>query len=278
MRWICASLRHLLAAMLFATALSAPASAETLAKVDGSEITDADVTLAMEDIGPTLPQDMQGPARDAYVLDYLIDLKLVAKAAEADKTLNADDIKRRVAYYHDKAMMESAFGAMAKGVTSEAGLHQVYDEIAKQQAAEPEIHARHILVATEAQAQTALKRVRAGEDFAKVAGELSTDPGSEGGDLGWFTRDQMVPQFADAAFKLQVGQISEPVKSDFGWHIIKLEGKRQKPFPPFDEVRDQVVRYAMQKAQSEMIAKLRQGAKVERVAPAPNPGQPPAPR
>jgi peptidyl-prolyl cis-trans isomerase C len=269
MCWIAAPLRRPLAATLFLTAFSLPALATTLAKVDGVEITDADVAIAMTDIGPTLPQNMQGPARDAYVLDYLIDLKLVAKAAEADKTLNADDIRRRVAYYHDKAMMESAFGALSKGATSDAALHKVYDEVARQQQDEPEIHARHILVATEQQAQAALKRVKAGEDFAKVATEVSTDPGSEGGDLGWFTRDQMVPQFADAAFKLDVGQVSDPVKSDFGWHIIKVEGKRQKPFPPFDQVRDQVANYAMQQAQSEMIARLRQGAQIERTAPAP---------
>ena len=79
-----------------------------------------------------------------------------------------------------------------------------------------------------------MKRVKAGEDFAKVAKAVSKDPGSEGGDLGWFTKDRMIPEFADAAFKLQVGQVSDPVKTQFGWHIIKLEGRRQTSFPPFE--------------------------------------------
>ena len=112
-------------------------------------------------------------------------------------------------------------------------MHKPYDEAAKAQKPETEIHARHILVPTEAEAQAALKRVKAGEDFAKVAKEVSKDPGSEGGDLGWFTKDRMVPEFADAAFKLEPGQISEPVKSPFGWHIIQVEEKRaRKPSRP----------------------------------------------
>ncbi len=78
---------------------------------------------------------------------------------------------------------------------------------------------------------------------------MSKDQGSEGGDLGWFTKDRMVPEFADAAFKLDVDQLSDPVKSPFGWHIIEVLGKRQKTFPPFDQVKDQVSRYVVQKAQ-----------------------------
>ena len=98
---------------------------------------------------------------------------------------------------------------------------------------------------------------------------MSKDPGSEGGDLGWFTKERMVPAFADAAFKLQDGQISEPVKTQFGWHVIQVEGHRTKSFPPFDQVKDQIVRYAVQKAQSDLILQLRNGAKIERTAAAP---------
>ena len=95
--------------------------------------------------------------------------------------------------------------------------------------------------------------------------DRSKDPGSEGGDLGWFTKERMVPEFAEAAFKMEPGQISEPVKSQFGWHIIKMEEKRQKSFPPIEQVKPQISNYLVQKAQSEMILKLREAAKVERL-------------
>ncbi len=89
-----------------------------------------------------------------------------------------------------------------------------------------------------------------------MATELSKDPAGEGGDLGWFTKDRMVPEFADAAFKLEPGQVSDPVKSQFGWHVIKVEEKRMKTFPPFEQVKEQAARYVAQKAQSDLIASL----------------------
>ena len=244
--------------------LTVPAYGKVLAKVDGVEITDDDVALALDDIGPTMPQDLQGPARDTYVLDYLIDLKLVARKAEADKAVDQADFARRMAYYRDKIIMEGALGSLGKQTNSDESLRKIYEDVAKAQKPEAEIHARHILVPTEAEARTALKRVQSGEDFAKVAKDVSKDPGSEGGDLGWFTKEQMVPEFAEAAFNLKPGQLSEPVKSQFGWHVIRLEERRDKPFPAFETVREQVARYAAQKSQSEYIGKLRQGAKIEK--------------
>ena len=103
------------------------------------------------------------------------------------------------------------------------------------------MHARHILVENEDDAKKAYDRVKGGEDFAKVAKELSKDPGSsDGGDLGWFTKDRMVKEFADAAFAMKPGDISQPVKSQFGWHVIKVEERRTKPVPTFDQVKPQI--------------------------------------
>jgi peptidyl-prolyl cis-trans isomerase C len=250
-----------------ALALTAPASAKVLARVNGAEITDEDVKIALDDIGASLPQQIEGPAREAYILDYLIDAKLVAQKADADKLGDSPEFAKKVAYYRDKVLMEDLLGKIAKDAASEPAIQKTYDEVAKQQKPEEEIHARHILVESEPDAQAALKRVKAGEDFAKVAGEMSKDPGSKGGDLGWFTKERMVPEFADAAFKMQPGQVSEPVKSQFGWHVIKVEERRQKQFPSLDQVRDQVTRYVVQKSQSELILKLREQAKVERTEP-----------
>ena len=240
-----------------------------LATVNGKKITQLDVTLATEDLGSNISQQLKGKARDAYLLDYLIDGTLVSEKAKADKLDQTPDFGKKVDYAKGKILMESLLTVIAKSATSDAALHAIYDQAAKAQKPEEEIRARHILVATEADAQAALKRLKSGEDFAKVAKEVSKDPGSEGGELGWFTKERMVPAFADAAFKLQPDQYSDPIKTQFGWHIIQVEGRRQKTFPPFDQVKDQLVRYAIQKAQSDLIIELRKTAKIERTAAAP---------
>ena len=147
--------------------------------------------------------------------------------------------------------------------------------------AEEEVHARHILVETEDEAKAILEQIKGGADFAELAKQKSKDPGaSDGGDLGYFTKDQMVPEFSDVAFKMYPGQLSNPVKTQFGWHIIKLEDKRQRPVPDLDAVKDQIDQYLVRKAQSEYVGKLRQTAKVERLdhpaGPAPTFTLPPA--
>lgn len=256
-------------AAALALSLAGAASAKVLARVNGAEITDEDLAVAKDDIGPGLPAQIEGPARDAYLLDYLIDGKLVAQKAEADKLGASSDFAKKLAYFREKLLMEAMLGKVAADAATDATIQKTYEEVAKTQKSEPEVHARHILVENEADAKKALQRVKDGEDFAKVATEVSKDPGSKGGDLGFFTKDRMVPEFADAAFKLQPGQVSDPVKSQFGWHVIKVEEKREKKFPALAEVRDQVARYVAQKAQSEAIVKLREEAKIERTdAPA----------
>ncbi len=257
-------------------AAGAAAEPKVLATIDGAPITEDDVGDALLDIGPGLPQKLEGPAREKYVLDYLIDLRLVAKKAEADKLDAGTDFARRLAYYHDKLAMEALLTNVAKAAATEEAEHKAYDEAAKAQPPAEEIHARHILLPTEEEAKAALARIKAGEDFAKVATELSKDPAGEGGDLGWFTKDRMVPEFADAAFKLEPGQVSDPVKSQFGWHVIKVEEKRMKTFPPFEQVKEQAARYVGQKAQSDLIAALHQGVKIERMDEEPKPEATPA--
>lgn len=254
--------------------LAQPASATVLAKVDNVEITDSDLRIAMDELGPTLPKQLEGKAKDAYVLDYLIDVALVAKKAEADNLGNDPAFQQQMKFFRQKTLMEAELSALAKSAMTDEAIKQVYETAKAAQKPEEEVHARHILLPTEDEAKAALARVKGGEDFGKVATELSKDPGSSGGDLGWFTKDRMVPEFADAAFKLKVGEISEPVKSQFGWHIIQVEEKRAKPFPELDAVKEQVSRFVMQKAQSDMILKLREAAKIDRMEAAATPETP----
>lgn len=262
------SLRAGAASVVLAVALAAgavPASAKVLAKVNGVEITDEDLAIARDDLEARLPRELQGPARDKALLDNLIASKVVAQKAEADKLAATPEFARRLAYFRDKLLTETYLGKLAEAANTDANIQKTYDEVAKSQKPEPEVHARHILVPTEDEAKKALERVKGGEDFAKVATEISKDPGSKGGDLGWFTKDRMVPEFAEAAFRLEKpGQLSDPVKSQFGWHVIKLEDKRMKEFPKLEQVRDQVVRFVMQKAEGDEVIKLRDAAKIER--------------
>ena len=153
-----------------------------------------------------------------------------------------------------------------KAALTEEALQQTYNEAVKSAGGQEEVRARHILVDNEDEARAILDQIKGGSDFAMLAKEKSKDPGSaEGGDLGYFTKDQMVPQFADVAFKMYPGQLSNPVKTQFGWHIIKVEDKRTKQPPEFEKVKDQIETYLARKAQTEYVAKLRQNAKIERL-------------
>jgi peptidyl-prolyl cis-trans isomerase C len=237
-----------------------------IARVNGQTITEGDLAVAAADPALQLPNVPEAQKRD-MLTGYLIDLKLGAKAAEAAKVGDSPDFTRKLAYNRDKTLLDQYLEQEArKAVTPEAA-RKLYDETAKGVAPEQEVRARHILVENEDEAKKALGRVKGGEDFAKVAGELSKDPGSktDGGDLGFFTKDRMVEPFAEAAFKMEPGQVSDPVQSQFGWHVIKVEEKRNKPVPSFEEMKDQVNTYLERKAQQDLILGLRQSAKIERL-------------
>jgi peptidyl-prolyl cis-trans isomerase C len=247
-------------------AAAAPSPSKVVARANGIDITEADLTLAGEDPALQVPGVADAQKRD-LLIGYMIDLKLGARAAEAAKVGDNADVKRRLAYARDKALVEEYLDQETKkSVTAEAA-RKLYDDTVKSITPESEVRARHILVETEDEAKVAHGRVKGGEDFAKVAGELSKDPGSkdDGGDLGFFAKDRMVEPFAKAAFKLDAGQLSDPVKTQFGWHVIKVEEKRTKPVPAFEEMKEQVEAYLGRKAQQDLILSLRQNAKVERL-------------
>ncbi|MFG1429855.1 peptidylprolyl isomerase [Xanthobacter sp. V2C-8] len=237
-----------------------------VATVNGTPIRASEVAIAAEDIGPGLPPQLQGAARQEYVLSFLTDMTLLAQAGEAQKLDQTPAFKERLAYARTKALMEALMTQEAKKAVSEEMKRKTYEEFVKSSPADQEVHARHILVDDEAKAKEIAKKAKAGEDFAKLAKEYSKDGADDGGDLGYFTKEQMVPEFAEAAFKLDKGQVSDPVKSQFGWHIIKIEDKRNKPVPTYEQVEGQVEQYLVRKAQADLVTKLRADAKVEKAA------------
>ena len=255
-----------LAAVLFVGTLVRAADADpVLAKVNGSEIHQSDVNLAEEELGPSLAQ-MDPAAKQENVLSFLIDMKIIAKAAEEKKIENSEEFKKRLAFARDRLLMDRLLASQAKAAISDDAMKTVYTDASKQITSEQEIHARHILVPTEDEAKKIEGELKKGGDFAELAKKESKDPGaSDGGDLGFFTKEQMVPEFSKVAFALEPGKISDPVKTQFGWHIIKVEEKRARKAPTFDEVKPQVEQFVTRKAQAEYVAKLREAAKVERM-------------
>src|SRR6202048_906629 len=262
-------LASLAAAGCLAAVLAAglPARADdnpVLAKVNGSEIRASDVALAEEELGPSLAQ-MDPATKKDNVLSFLIDMKIVAKAAEDKKVENNEDLKKRLAFTRNRLLMDSLLATEGKAATTDDAMKKVYEEASKQITGEQEVHARHILVETEDEAKAIAAELKKGADFAELAKKKSKDPGaSDGGDLGFFTKDQMVPEFSAVAFTLEPGKISDPVKSQFGWHIIKVEEKRNRKAPEFDQVKSQIETYVTRKAQADYVAKLRASARGER--------------
>jgi peptidyl-prolyl cis-trans isomerase C len=246
--------------------IAGPVRAEdkVLAKVNGSEIRQSDVALAEEELGPSLAQ-MDPATKDENVLSFLIDMKIVAKAAEDKKVQDNEDFKKRLAFTRNRLLMDSLLASEGKSATTDEAMKKVYEDASKQISGEEEVHARHILVETEDEAKAVADELKKGADFAELAKKKSKDPGaSDGGDLGFFTKDQMVPEFSQAAFALEPGKMSDPVKSQFGWHIIKVEEKRKRKAPDFEQVKTQIETYVVRKAQADYVGKLREAAKVER--------------
>jgi peptidyl-prolyl cis-trans isomerase C len=268
---------HMLGALTVAAFLCAPASTvwaqdanPVVARANGVDIRASDLAFAEEEIGNSMQQVPPDQKRD-YLITYLTDVIVLSQAAEQQKLGARDDVQRRLAFDHNRVLMEAMLQDAGKAALTDEALHKVYDEAVKQMGGEEEVHARHILVATEEEAKAIEVQLKNGADFATLAKEKSKDPGAaDGGDLGYFTKDQMVPEFAEVAFKLDKGQVSDPVHTQFGWHIIKVEDKRTKPTPTFDQVKSQLVNYVQHRAQAELVENLRKNATIERLdKPAP---------
>ena len=177
-----------------------------LAKVNGAEIRQSDVALAEEELGPSLAQ-MDPATKKDNVLAFLIDMKIVAKAAEDKKVENNEDFKKRLAFTRNRLLMDSLLATEGKAATTEEAMKKVYEEASKQITGEQEVHARHILVETEDEAKAIKAELKKGADFAELAKKKSKDPGaSDGGDLGFFTKDQMVPEFSDGRLHARARQ------------------------------------------------------------------------
>jgi peptidyl-prolyl cis-trans isomerase C len=253
--------------------MAAAQSDPVLAKVNGTEIHQSDLAVAEADIGESLPAEVSPDKRREVLLTYLVNVNLLAQAAEKQKAEQEPNFAKRIAFARKKVLVQTLMEQESKKATTDAAIKKFYDDKAKPQT---EVHARHILVETEEQAKDVEAQLKKGADFAELAKKLSKDPGSDGGDLGYITKEQVVPEFGNVAFSLEKGKISAPVKTQFGWHIIKVEDTRERKPPPLEAVKDQIKAKLTQEATEAMMQKLRADAKIEMTAEA-APAAPAAP-
>ncbi|MFC3123938.1 peptidylprolyl isomerase [Pseudoroseomonas globiformis] len=244
----------------------APSPDTVVARVNGEVIRLADVQEAVQ----LLPQELRGapgPMLFPLVVDQLVAQKAIASAARAEKLDQEPEVKEAMRRAADEQLQQALLRrAVAPSLTDEA-LRRRYDAEFAGKAGEEEVHARHILVKTEEDAKKALAEAsKKGADFAAVAKKMSTGPGTEqGGDLGFFKRGDMVPEFAEAAFAMKPGEISKtPVQTAFGFHVIKVEERRAAPVPSFEEAMPQLRQAAFEEAVNEAVEKYQASATIER--------------
>lgn len=264
-----------------------------VATVNGMQIRLSELEVAQQ----SLPQQYRSMPLQAVfpaLLDRIVDSKLVVQEGKKTKITDDPAFKKRLAFVEEQVLQDFWIQReIAKKVTADK-LRQRYEEKLKSLPAEEEVHARHILVATEDEAKALIAEIKKGAAFDKLAKEKSTDKasGAEGGDLGWFKKSDMVKEFADAAFDLKKGEMTEtPVKTQFGYHVIQVDDRRKAPPPAYEELADQLREEMAREAVTAQLDLMRSGAKIEKfnidgskpdvapakpAAPAATPAKPPA--
>lgn len=239
-----------------------------VATVAGAEIRASELKMAEGDLDPQFDK-LPAEQRRVAALAAIIDIKTLARKAEAEKLDQTEEFKRLMVFQRNRALHNAMFKAKVVDPVTEADLKARFEKELAAIPAEEEISARHILLATEEEAKAVIAELDAGKDFTELAKEKSTGPSAaQGGDLGYFTKGRMVPEFEAVAFALKVGEYSkEPVKTQFGWHVIKLEDRRETAPPAFQDVADQVRQVVMRERYGELIRSARGEVEIEVLDP-----------
>lgn len=255
----------------------AAAEDPVVAVVNGTELRRSEVIASARDL-PQAYQDQLDQIFPALV-DRLIDLTLLLEEGRRRNLQDDAQVKEQVALYEEQVVRDVLLDRHLGEQLTEEALRGRYDRFVEEFQPQSEIHARHILVASEDEAKAVIAELDAGGDFTAIAKAKSTDTGSgaDGGDLGFFTADQMVPEFSEAAVALEPGTYSKtPVQSRFGWHIIKVEEMRQTTPPGFEEARPEIENRLQQEIIAELVAGLREDARIEKREPPAGQEVPPA--
>ena len=252
-----------------------PANDKVVAIVDGHKI----FLSQVEEARQSLPAEVQGypfAVLFEHLVGQLVDGRLLAVGARRAKLQEGAEFKRRMADIEDRLLGQMLMNERVTSQITENKLREQYETFTKSNPGSEEIHARHILVETSEQAVAVIKRLEKGEEFVDLAKAVSTGPSaSSGGDLGFFSRERMVPEFSEAAFRLKRGEVTpKPVKTQFGWHVIKVEERRSQDPPTFSQAKVQIRESLSRELQEGVLRKLRDGAKIKRFGIDGNPAKP----
>jgi hypothetical protein len=249
-----------------------------IARVGDTEIRETDVRLADGGIGKDIPP-LEGAQRREYLIAFLADMARLSKAAQVRNIGDESEIRRRMEFTRSKTLMDQLMETTGRNAVSEEAVHKAYEAYLERNPPQPELRLRFILFkflnlndqaavdAAEARATEVIKRINRGEDFAKLAAQLSDEPGAkiDSGDLGFLTRSAMGKEYAEVAFKLAKNEVSAPIKTGFGWHVIRVEGERISKPSSFEEMRSSLASYLYRQAQVRLLNELRQAAPIERL-------------
>lgn len=259
-------------------AQSAPAD-RVVAVVNGMPIHESDLEMADEVVGRNLTTQDKVERRQT-ILKMYIDTVLLSQVANDRKIVDEADLQRRMTFARNQGLMNHLLTVVGQQAVTEEEIRRAYQEVVVKAANnEPELHLRHIFFLfrdpkddaamkdAEDKAKAALKRINAGEDFAAVAADMSEDPitKAKGGDFEWRGRAEMGEEYAKVAFTLKDGEVSAPIKTVVGWHIIKVEDRRTRTPVPLEKIRGRVAAMVAANAQIELVDKVREGAKIERM-------------
>jgi len=266
MRTICLKLVFALATTALVAGPMSAGAQETdkvIAKVNDYNITTREVALASDDLRPQL-EKVPANFRFAFVVEYLIERHLLAQEAVKVKTIDSEEYTRRLKFYQAKALRDAYFTDKLSTAVTEEAVKAAYQKEASKVTTTNRARARHILVNSEEDAKKVVARLEKGEKFEEIAKQVSLDGSRDyGGDLGFFTAAEMVPAFSKAVFALKKGEVSKPVKTDFGWHIIRLEDIQTGGAQPFDQVKNPIRLVLLRKAVQDKVLELRRLGKIE---------------
>lgn len=226
-----------------------------LAKVGQKEITNLDVQGAIQGLDPFQAQQFQTEEGQKYVLDDLINQELLYMYAKDNKIDQDEEFRTEMKRVEENVLKQYVINKILTSVKLTEEEKKAFFEAQKQSFSKPETaSAKHILVESEEKANDILGKINAGEvSFEDAAKEHSTCPSKDaGGDLGTFGRGQMVPEFENAVFNMNNGEVSGPVKTQFGYHLIKLENKNESSIPEYDEVAEEVGKTLLFQKQGEV--------------------------